>query len=229
MASGQISQKNQQQIDACQENFDAFLKLTQSTAKAVVVSIRWTPKLYPIPHVIDTFAYDNGEGGVEYKDPASNYARSKTGELTIDGKAKRETIIRFTQALANSNKQIFLVHAVPEVGWDIPRFIFTNYIHSGKVSPNISTSHERFLQRNAFISEALQAAPASNVVHIKPEQFFCSTHEKGRCMAQINHQPLYYDSNHLATVGARPLAHAIGAYLQPSIALNLVAPKLTAP
>ena len=229
MASGQVSQKNQQQIDACLENFNAFLKLTQSTAKAVVVSIRWTSKLYPIPNEIDSFAYDNGEGGIEYKDSASNYARSKTGELTIDGEAKRQTIIRFTQALTNTKKQIFLVHAIPEVGWDIPRFNFTNYIHSGKVSPNISTSHERFLQRNAFISEALQAAPASNVVHIKPEQFFCSNHEKGRCMAQINHQPLYYDSNHLATAGARPLAHAIGAYLRPSSLTTSNGPKLTAP
>ena len=229
MASGQVSQKNQQQIDACLENFNAFLKLTQSTAKAVVVSIRWTSKLYPIPNEIDSFAYDNGEGGIEYKDSASNYARSKTGELTIDGEAKRQTIIRFTQALTNTKKQIFLVHAIPEVGWDIPRFNFTNYIHSGKVIPNISTSHERFLQRNAFISEALQAAPASNVVHIKPEQFFCSNHEKGRCMAQINHQPLYYDSNHLATAGARPLAHAIGAYLRPSSLTTSNGPKLTAP
>ncbi len=229
MASGQISQKNQQQIDACLENFDAFLKLTKSTANAVVVSIRWTPKLYPIPQIIDTFAYDNGEGGVEYKDPASNYARSNSGELTIDGDAKRQTIIRFTQSLANTNKQIFLVHAIPEVGWDVPRFNFTNYMHSGKVNPNISTSHERFVQRNAFISEALQATPASNVVHIKPEQFFCSTIEKGRCMAQTNHQPLYYDSNHLATEGARPLAHAIGAHLRPSSALNADAPKLHAP
>ncbi len=228
MASGQVSQKNQQQIDACLENFSAFLKLTQSIANAVVVSVRWTPKLYPIPHVIDTFAYDNGEGGVEYKDPASNYARSKTGELTIDGEAKRQTIIRFTQALANSNKQIFLVHAVPEIGWDVPRFNFTNYMHSEKVSASISTSHERFVQRHAFISEALQASPASNVVHIKPEEFFCSTYEKGRCMAQINYQPLYYDSNHLATEGARPLAHAIGAYLQPSSVPNSNAPKLTA-
>jgi hypothetical protein len=229
MASGQVSQKNQQQIDACLENFDAFLKLTQSTANAVVVSIRWTPKLYPIPQMIDMFVYDNGEGGVEYKDSISSYARSTTGELTIDGEAKRKAIIRFTQALASTNKQIFLVHAVPEVGWDVPRFNFTNYMHSGKVSPNISTSHERFVQRNAFISEALQAAPASNVVHIKPEQFFCSTIEKGRCMAQINHQPLYYDSNHLATEGARPLAHAIGAHFRPSSAPHSDAPNSDAP
>lgn len=210
MASGQANQQSQQQIDACLENFQAFLQLAQSKADAIVVSIRWTPKLYPIPHVIDTFVYDNGEGGVEYKDPSQNYARDNNGILTIDGQVKRQTIVQFTQALASTQKQIFLVHAVPEVGWDIPRYNFANYMQKGLVSSNISTSHERFIQRNVFISEALQATHAPNVVHIKPEQFFCSTYEAGRCMAQVNHQPLYYDSNHLSSEGARPIAQTIG-------------------
>lgn len=213
MASGQATPQSQQQIDACLENFQGFLQFTQNTADAVIVSIRWTPKLYPIPNVIDNFVYDNGEGGVEYKDPSQNYARNSSGNLTIDGQAKRQTIIQFTQALANTQKKIFLMHAVPEVGWDVPRYNFANYMQTGHVSPNISTSHQRFTQRNAFITEALEAAPAPNVIHIKPEKFFCSTYEAGRCMAQVNHQPFYYDSNHLASEGARPLAQAIGNLL----------------
>ncbi len=215
MAFGQANEKSQQQIDACLENFQAFLQFTQNNADAVIVSMRWTPKLYPIPNVIDDFVYDNGEGGVEYKDPSQNYARNSNGSLTIDGQAKRQTIVQFTEALVSTQKKIFLMHAVPEVGWDVPRYNFANYMHTGQVSTNISTSHQRFTKRNAFITEALEASPAPNVIHIKPEKFFCSTYEADRCMAQVNHQPIYYDSNHLASEGARPLAQAIANMLKP--------------
>lgn len=215
MASGQPDEKNQKQIDACLANFSEFLELTERNAAAVIVSIRWTPKLYPIPNQIESFAYDNGEGGVEYKDPSSNFARNQSGRLVIDANAKREAIVHFVQSLVNTNKQIFMVHPVPEVGWDIPRYNFANYMQSGTVSANISTSHERYTKRNAFITEALQAVEARNLVHIKPENLFCNNSMAGRCMAQIDHQPLYYDSNHLATAGAQPVALSIIKLLKP--------------
>lgn len=214
MASGQPDHKNQKQIDACLGNFNEFLELTQRNAAAVIVSIRWTPKLYPIPNQITSFAYDNGEGGVEYKDPASNFARDPSGRLVVDADAKRAAIVHFVQALENTSKQIFIVHPIPEVGWDIPRYNFANYMQSGTVSRDISTSHERFKNRNAFITEALQAVEAKNLVHIKPENLFCNNSMVGRCMAQIDHQPLYYDSNHLATAGAQPVAISIGKLLR---------------
>jgi hypothetical protein len=75
---------------------------------------------------------------------------------------------------------------------------------------DVSTSYALYKQRNRFIIEALDNPTFRCIQRIRPEDYFCKVDDGTRCMVQVNWQPYYYDSNHLASAGARPIAQEIG-------------------
>ncbi|ESX64464.1 hypothetical protein X759_31200 [Mesorhizobium sp. LSHC420B00] len=47
------------------------------------------------------------------------------------------------------------------------------------------------------------------MVRIRPERIFCSSSTPARCVALLGQDPLYFDDNHLNSIGAAMLAEAI--------------------
>ena len=198
----------------CASNFDNLAEFVKSNADAVVVSARWTIKMYPVAGLLEDSSFDNREGGVEYhKNPSAHYAPTDAGVWVTDGEWKRQAVWRFLQKLLATQKQVLVVYPVPEVGWDLPLYNFATYLQTGHVPSDVSTSRALYKTRNQFMLETLDDKRLDSIVRIRPEDFFCKVGDGQRCMAQVNWQPFYYDTNHLASAGAKPIAVAISQSL----------------
>jgi peptidoglycan/LPS O-acetylase OafA/YrhL len=198
----------------CASNFDNLVEFVKSNADAVVVSARWTIKMYPVVGLLKDASFDNQEGGVEYhKNPSAHYAPTDAGVWVTDGEWKQQAVWRFLQKLLATQKQVLVVYPVPEVGWDLPLYNFSTYLQTGNVPSDVSTSRVLYRTRNQFMLDTLDDKRMDAIVRIRPEDFFCKVGDGQRCMAQVNWQPFYYDTNHLTSAGAKPIAAAISQSL----------------
>jgi peptidoglycan/LPS O-acetylase OafA/YrhL len=214
MIAGVATSSAIRSAESCLSNFDGLVTFVQANAEAVIVSVRWTAKMYPVANSLENSAFDNQEGGVEYhKTPTSNLAPKNAGEWGADGDFKKQSVWGFLNKLSSTKKQVLVVYPVPEVGWDLPIYNFSTYLQTGNVHRDVSTSYELYKVRNRFIIDALDDKRLSSIIKIRPEDFFCKVGDGSRCMAQVNWQPFYYDNNHLASEGARPIAREISKLL----------------
>lgn len=198
----------------CLKSFDELVNFVKINVDAVIVSVRWTAKMFPVANLLEEPVFDNQEGGVEYqKKPISNFALKPTGEWGVDGQLKKQAVWGFLNKLSATKKQVLVVYPVPEVGWDLPTYNFSTYLQTGNVNRDVSTSYELYKVRNRFIIDTLDDKELGSIIKVRPEDFFCKVGDGRRCMAQVNWQPYYYDSNHLASEGARPIAKEVGRLL----------------
>lgn len=210
MLSGKATNSAVNRVKRCVSSLDNLIEFVNASTDAVVVSARWTLKMYPVVGLLKDSSFDNQEGGVEHhKNPSTNYALTNTGEWVTDGEWKQQAVWGFLQKLLATQKQILVVYPVPEVGWDLPLYNFATYLQTGNVPSEVSTSRALYKTRNQFILDTLDDNRLDSIVRIRPEDFFCKVGDGQRCMAQVNWQPFYYDTNHLASAGARPIAAAI--------------------
>lgn len=201
MLNGNPVATSKRKVAECLSNFDSFVNFYKTHAQAVVVSVRWTSKMYPVAGVLEDASFDNQQGGVEYhKNPSSNLALTDAGEWSTNGKWKKQAVWTFLGKLIAAQKQVFVVYPVPEVGWDLPLYNFATYLQTGDVHRDVSTSHALYKSRNKFILETLDDQRLDAAVRIRPEEYLC----------EVDWKPFYYDSNHLSSEGAKPITYAIG-------------------
>jgi hypothetical protein len=187
------------------------LEYAKKNADGIIVSIYWTPKLLPISQ--ETYFFDNGEGGIASGNSdliKPNLVLSNNDELLSNNEsAKKNAILYFLDSLKGTHKKLFIVYPVPEVGWDIPRYNFKDYLNDKDVKPLITTSFERYKKRNEFINNIFDEYNFNNVYKIKSGEILCDKPIHARCLAQLNSNPLYIDNNHLSLFGANFIAEAI--------------------
>jgi peptidoglycan/LPS O-acetylase OafA/YrhL len=188
-------QQNKLALDALLRNNDA---------EVIVLDGRWA-------FFFEHSRFDNLEGGVERGPPAfpvfsSATSRSRENSAMVAGEGIRATI----RILVQSGKKVVLVYPVPEVGWNVPGHL-AREIQFGVVRREpLSTSYEVFKERTRNAREQLDMVEEHpNLVRIIPDEIFCNTYAPGRCIAQINGQPLYYDDDHLNSIGAAMLSERI--------------------
>ena len=198
--------------NVCLRDLEGLLSYLKAQADGIVVSVRWTAKMYPVAGEVESWAFDNQEGGVEYRKNASvSLALTAAGAWATDGDAKRQAVWGFLAKLVDTQRRVVVVYPVPEVGWDAPTYNFSTYLQTGKVNPDVSTSYALYMRRNRFVIDTLDDKRLDATVRVRPDDFLCKRdNDEGRCMAQVNWRPYYYDSNHLASEGARPIAQAVG-------------------
>lgn len=199
----------------CLAAYKELLSFLKKDVQGVIVGIRWTMALFPIPGGIDELGFNNGEGGKEYIEQRKYITIDESGIASHGGEGKRAAIHALLHSIAELNKKVFIVHPVPEVGWNIPKYNFVAQLSDGRMPTVITTSYDVFKARNAFVNESLSGFEVrQNMVHIKPEVMLCDSYVKDRCVAQVGGTPLYYDSNHLSNAGARMVVKEIMSHLQ---------------
>ena len=183
-----------------QETID-YIKLN---AEFTIVSIRWMYHLYPMPGILNRLAYDNGEGGVEYDVAMSFKALSPDRQrMVFDKDAKGYWVNNLISSFENTKKPFAIVYPIPEVGWNVPNYNFKYFLEHGSPPQSISTSYEKFKERNAFINQLMDGYQGGvHLIRFKPETVLCNTYVLKRCVAQFNQQPLYHDDDHLSNLGA---------------------------
>lgn len=194
----------------CLETYSSLSDYLKQNVSAVIIGLRWTMRMYPVAGSVDELAFNNSEGGREHIEPRKYSTLDLNGLPSLEGEGKKDAIDMLLRTMNELNKPVLVIHPIPEVGWDIPKYNFVSYLNDKSTPMSISTSHERFKNRNSFVNDVLNNVQSyQNLIHIKPERHLCDSLMKGRCVAQWNGTPLYYDDDHLSNAGARMVTQDI--------------------
>lgn len=82
-------------------------------------------------------------------------------------------------------------------------------LFGGEPETLISTDYQRHKKRNRFIFEAFDAIDSPVIRRVRPDQILCDTFIPGRCAAQVDGVPFYYDDDHLSLAGSVPVVAAV--------------------
>lgn len=105
--------------------------------------------------------------------------------------------------LAASKEKVYIIYPLPELPQKINRLIDFSYKVDNELSNIPGTSLVWYNERNAFIINHFNTIKYPQNVHfIKPYDIFCDEND---CFAVKNNTPLYFDDNHLSTLGASEL------------------------
>jgi len=94
------------------------------------------------------------------------------------------------------------------VGWHVPKTLHqrigVNLLNAETIATRnpVTTSHQRFKSRTASSYAILDSLSADNLYRIYPEQIFCSSAIKGRCITHNSRTSFYRDDDHLSDAGA---------------------------
>lgn len=200
--------------DTCpQNNRDVvnYLRESESISHIVLVA-RWT--LY-----LEVDRFDNGEGGKEHGGPFF-MAPVGIAPAAVDRELVRQSmgdlLYASVEHFLDTGKDVILVYPIPEVGWNVPEYLARKALFGTPSDSPLSTSHARYQERNAYtiaILDSLGERPGLR--RIKPEHIFCDTDIPKRCAAEGNGVPLYFDDDHLNSIGSAPIVEQIlGLILQ---------------
>lgn len=173
----------------------------------LIVSIRWTYKLYPVDGRIDAQGFNNGVGGVERVKPQAYCALVAGGECLREGAAKHEAMARFIESLGGSRIRSTIIGPVPEAGWELPRRLWADYLLRGTIPQAIAYPRSSYDSRHEFAFEGLRSAveKSERVDLLDAAAVFC---DKSSCVLHRDGVPFYFDDNHINYEGANLLVDA---------------------
>lgn len=188
---------------ACEERFARLLAHLAARATEIIVSGRWTFTLYPVDGEIEQLAFTNSDGGHEIERYRQYLALREDGTPSFAAAPKADALRGFIGGLLSAGLDVYFVYPVPEIGWNIAAKNMRHYAVHGSPLPEISIDHEDFLARNSFVHRVFaEFETAPNFIPVRPAEIFCDTFIAGRCAAQHDAVPFYYDDDHLSDVGA---------------------------
>jgi len=199
--------------DAClafSQNVFSYLEELDEGATVVIIA-RWAATL-------EVEDFDNHEGGVEHTPPGltvvplgeSDSYLSTEGRIDAVGRLYKETV----ESLLDHGHLVVLVYHVPEAGWNVPQYLARESHHGVARNAPLSTSHAVFTERaqNAYAQlDKIDDHP--NLIRVRPEEIFCDSYVPGRCVTQLDGEPLYFDEDHLNSIGAGMLSETVVAQM----------------
>jgi len=198
------SRANTDVTEKCNARFQNMLAYIKSQNAEVIVSSRWTLKLYPIKGTIDDMSSKNSEGGIENDLSYREYASVISRSISFSDLSKKIAVKNFVNGLLSATNRLYLIYPVPEISWDIARLNVSHYRADKTPLSEISIPHSDFKSRNSFVNSIFdEYKNDAKFVPIMPEDIFCNSFIKGRCVAQYQSIPYYYDDDHLSDAGAR--------------------------
>jgi hypothetical protein len=177
------------------ESFFANLKPNSVIPHTIIFGARYSI-------LLTKSKFDNKEGGIE-KGEEWIWDAQTNSDIEYTNKISTN-LIHSIRLILKSGRRVILIYPIPEAGWEVPERLAKIYKLSGKISAeDASTSYMRFIERNKDAYIALDSIGYDkNLIRIKPENLFCNTFVKNRCVTHINGKSLYFDNNHLSNAGA---------------------------
>lgn len=205
-----FNKRIQREARACLELQErAYKVVAELEPSAIIVHMRWTMRLFPLPGAGPSVGFANGEGGVEVEDERQLAALGSDGNWNKDVEAKTRAVNDFFSKLAGI-APVVLVGPVPEVGWHVGNRNFKSMIVRGETAPDITTSSAVFRSRNESALAILDTvAKQQRLRRVEPSTLFCDAMVPGRCVAQRAGISYYSDDDHLSQTGAAMLVEQI--------------------
>ncbi len=199
-----VNVKNNEVFKNCNDDYFNSLKRILSKEKNSIFIFGGRITLH-----LSNYRFDNKEGGVEGERWSGKYIPTSSLYNDIGSSLKTEIL-----KLAEKNK-IILIYPNPEVGWDVKRKIYLQWINrSDKFSntfdfKNINTSYKVYKDRNKRSFELLDSIKHSNVYRVYPHKLFCDTIIKERCVTHDDKHIFYSDAHHPSIKGAEMINNLI--------------------
>ncbi|MBY6241292.1 acyltransferase family protein [Methylosinus sp. Sm6] len=178
--------------------------------KTIILYARW-------PTYMDGNGYDNGEGGRSGRSGHRAALPATEGAEFVDDPRRVEAVGALLRAnvekLLSIGRNVVVVYPTPEIGCLVPRCMAQRRL-TGRDGP-VSVSYAFFQDRTFTFRDQIDRFPdRPNLLRVKPEAVFCNRPLAGRCIAESDEAPLYYDDNHLNDAGASLLTRLIVAELR---------------
>jgi peptidoglycan/LPS O-acetylase OafA/YrhL len=208
MIAGEVNLSKLEALRRCEESFNSLLAYFRAQKATVIVNVRWPARFSPIPGEYSDFAFNNQQGGIEYKPNIQNMAINSSGEWDVSGMAKKAALSNFLTLLSFSADQLIVVDPTPEPGWDLPKYNFSRYHQNGAVDREVSIDKKLFDLRQNFTKQTLDDLKLTNLLRVSPEKHMCDSY-KDICYIQRDFNALFYDTNHLTYLGSKPIVKDI--------------------
>lgn len=157
--------------------------------------------------------FDNHEGGIEEDGPPPNTDVIATGANASSETTRKERVLAGmkTQITALTKEfNVILVYPIPEAGWHVPRTRAKRALFGGGQDlPPLSTSYDRYLERNDDVLRLFASLDLPGLYHVRPADVFCNARLPGRCENERDGRALYFDDDHPSNSGAGLLAPLI--------------------
>jgi peptidoglycan/LPS O-acetylase OafA/YrhL len=171
-----------------------FLK-EQKEIDFILLSGRWT--IY-----VERKRFDNKEGGVE---PGEDAYLDVLNEKNTEQLRKKKLLKNISDSLEiflSSNKKIYVVSPVPEVGF-IPTIKMIKNLLNNKTLITPTHNYDVFLERNNRIRSLFRNIEETDKVRIFDiSNFFCNTATRRCDTFKDKLKPFYIDNDHLSSYGS---------------------------
>ncbi|AGF78961.1 putative acyltransferase [Desulfocapsa sulfexigens DSM 10523] len=194
----------------CQKSFNSLLDYVANNIDSIIVVSRWTFRLYPVAGAIESLAFDNEEGGRESEDYREYSVLRTDGTFSSSGIDKKKSLTHMLESFLSTNARVILVYPIPELGWHVYSENLRYYVRKGEYLPELTTAYSLYKQRNKYVINVFDEIKSrENLIRIKPDEIFCNTYRKNRCVGQIEGVPLYFDDDHVSEAGAQMIVDRI--------------------
>lgn len=160
------------------------------------------------PVYLSSQYFDNKEGGIENKKKWSTF-KSKN-KITVEEEFKN-TI----QQLVSKGHHVVLVYPIPEVGLNVPKFIYNtrnnsrNIFEANSKFKPLTTSFEVYKNRSASTFELFDSINSPSIYRVYPHTLFCDKQVKGRCVTHNKEDVFYADDDHPSAKGSEMIVELI--------------------
>ena len=182
----------------CMANHNELTNLISTLNADVILTVRWTFRMYPIDGVELSMPYRNSFGNEE-KESYREYHVYDSGNFDSSYQAKQDTLNNYILSISDVANTLFLVHPVPETAINIFKRNLHHWQSSDEILVDVFIDKNDYKNRNGFVNLTFENLSRENINHIRPVELFC---EESKCYAQRNTIPLYLDDDHLSDQGA---------------------------
>ena len=193
----------------CNANHEKLVSLIDRLNADVIISYRWTFRMYPIDEIELTMPYRNSFGDVE-NETYREYSVYQNGNFYTSATVKEQLLNNYISSIATVSNTLFLVHPIPETAINVFERNSHYWNFNNKIISDIFINENDYLIRNQFVLESFESLKLENIIHIRPQNLFC---ENSKCFLQRNGIPLYLDDDHLGDNGAQLIVNEIAEHL----------------
>jgi hypothetical protein len=109
------------------------------------------------------------------------------------------------EELSKNGVNVILIYPIPEAGWNIPSKVLNKFfVKKNKIVNNnyVTTSYQVYKNRNKSSFDLLDSIKGKNIHRIYPNEIFCDSLIKKRCITHNDKDIFYSDHNHLSYIGS---------------------------
>ena len=155
-----------------------------------------------LPLYLSSKYFDNEEGGVERRLTGADFGYFESSNTSL---SLKENIIKSLKELLSRGHKIILIYPIPEVGWDVPKKINSNWknrFFNDDYKTKITTSYSVYKNRTKESFDLLDSIKHENLNRVFPHTLFCNNLIKNRCITHSDELIFYADDDHPSKVGS---------------------------